>query len=428
MKTVYKKLIISCTAGNILELYNFILFGYFSHILSILFFPKSDPRASLMLTFAVFATGCLMRPLGAIFFGFFGDKFGRRKIVVFSLTMMTIFSGLIGCLPTHNNIGDLASLLLLLCRLCQGFSMSGEEVGAAILLSELLPRKKQGLAGSIILGSVYIGLLVGSMITLVTNISLSEEQVLSWGWRLPFIFSIFIGVLCIFWRIKSLQESEEFMVVEEKKLLMRNPIYSVLKHYKKELLNCIFATATLAVSIYLFAVFIPSYFSLVFSFKVSMIVSSIYFFMGAILTFYVGKLTDKVGYLKPMIFSCIGFIVFSYPIFFFFSTHNIAGALLAEFLLVILVGTSAGSLMPFLINSFPTEVRLSGVGISFNLSMTIFGSTTPLLVLYLTKITASENAPFIYLVAVALLTLYSILSPQFFKNKFTQQLKTNYAD
>ena len=139
----WKQLIIGCTVGNILELYDFILYAYFSTIIGLLFFPTNNKFIATLLAFSVFATGCLMRPIGSIIFGLLGDRLGRRKALVFSVGLITLSTGFIGVLPTYQTIGLVAPILLVVSRLLQGLSMCGEEVGAAIYLMESAPKHQR---------------------------------------------------------------------------------------------------------------------------------------------------------------------------------------------------------------------------------------------------------------------------------------------
>jgi MHS family proline/betaine transporter-like MFS transporter len=408
--THWKKLILGCALGNLLELYNFILYGYFSIILSKLFFPLSNPFVSLMLTFSVFAMGCLMRPLGALLFGYLGDRLGRKKSLMLSIVMMTIATILIGLLPTYAQIGIYAPLLLVLCRLLQGLSMSGEQIGASIFLTENAPPHRAGLAGSIIFGSVYSGLLLGSIVALLTISFIPEKELLVWGWRIPFLLSLLLGAVAIVIRAKQ-GESLEFSKAKEKNQLVSQPIREVFRNYFPNILNTTFLCAMLAVGVYLFAVYIPSYLNITvgFGFKTSMLICSFGFLCTSIFVVFVGWWTDRVGSKLPMLLSCLGFIVFAYPIFWLLSRHTIMSALLAEFIIVILLGLTAGSLMPMLMQSFPLQVRCTGVCFGFNTSMMLFGSTAPLAALSLTQYLQSPHAPFLYLIVTAVITIFATI-------------------
>ncbi len=417
--TNWRKVIPGCITGNILELYDFIIYAYFSSIISQLFFPTHDGYAAIILTFGVFAGGNLMRPVGALFFGHLGDHLGRKPALVVSVGLMAISTTLIGLLPIYNQIGIYAPLLLALCRLLQGFSMCGEEVGAAIYLIENTPTKKHGLAGSIILGSIYLGLLLGSVIALTTTSLLTKNELISWGWRLPFLLSFFLGLIALKIRLKQL-DSEKFLEAKRERHLLHNPVIIVIKNYISSLVLATLLCAMMAVAIYLFAVYIPAYFTLKsgFTLQTSMLICSASFLLIAIFIVTIGHWADKVGYKLPMLLSCFGFMLFAYPIFALLAQHTIASSLLAEFIMIILLGLNAGSLMPMLVHLFPVPLRFAGTCIVFNMSMTIFGGTAPIIAMYLIKTSNSPSAPFIYIIAIA---ITSALAAIFLNDPFTKK-------
>ena len=189
-----KRVILSCMIGNALEWYDFALYGYFATTIGQLFFPKFSTVASLMATFGVFAAGFIMRPLGGLIFGHIGDKIGRKSALLWSIYLMAIPTTLIGLLPTYEQIGWLAPLLLTFIRLAQGLSMGGEFTGSMIFVVENAQQGNRGLYGSWVVFSLLVGILVGSAIATSTCYFLSEDQVMDWGWRIPFLLSVGEGV------------------------------------------------------------------------------------------------------------------------------------------------------------------------------------------------------------------------------------------
>ncbi|MFT3741395.1 MAG: MFS transporter [Gammaproteobacteria bacterium] len=403
-----KNIIISCTLGNIIQFYDYILFGYFSQLLSQVFFPVSDLYTTKMLGFAVFALGCLMRPIGACLFGYYGDKIGRKKLLILSIAISTGATSLVGLVPTFADIGLWASVVFVSLRILQGFSMSGEETGASVFLAEVVPKTQPGLAGSVILGSVYLGLLAGSLIVLFTSLLLTEHQLVAWGWRIPFLLSILFGTLVVLVRNRQ-RESQPFLMMQQTGKLAKNPLIEVIAFYKKTTFRCVLACASLAVSAYIFAVYIPTYFNNIFDYHVSMLICGASFLAAFIAVLLVGLWVDKIGYRLPLIASNLSFMIMAPLIFSCLNKQTLSSALVAESLLVVCIGLNAGALMPMLLKQFPLQLRCSGVGIAFNLSMTIFGSTAPLLTLYLSKIFQGTMAPSLYLIFSAALGLSGVL-------------------
>ena len=208
-KTYTKRVIASCMIGNALEWYDFALYGYFATTLGQLFFPKFDPFAALMATFGVFAAGVIMRPVGGIIFGHIGDKIGRKNALLWSIFLMAVPTTLLGLLPTYEQIGWMAPLLLTVIRLAQGLSMGGEFTGSMIFVVEHAEKGKRGVYGSWVIFSVLLGILAGSAIATGICEMLSQDQLLAWGWRVPFLLSVVGGYVGYVMR-RTIQEPEQF--------------------------------------------------------------------------------------------------------------------------------------------------------------------------------------------------------------------------
>ena len=409
----WQKLIAGCVFGNVLVYYDFILYGYFSHIIAKLFFPTTSQFVSLLLTFSVFASGCLMRPIGAVVFGHVGDRYGRKIALLVSISCLTIFTTLMGLIPSYQMVGFWAPLLLLLCRLLQGAAISGEEMSAVIYLAENAPLQKRAFVSAIISSSVYFGLLVGSVIAFITLTLIPTDSIATWGWRVPFLFSFVLGVIALI--IRSQQaDTLEFAKLKEQHALLNNPVLTLLKQHFPALLYTIALCSLLSVAVYLFAVYIPTALNvnLGIDLKSSMLICSAGFLLLSSLILVIGWLTDKIGSRWPLLISSIGFIVFAYPIFILLNQKSIPLILLADFIMVFFLSLTAGSLLPILVNIFPAQVRSAGGNIAFNISMTLFGSTAPIIALCFTRLFHSATAPAIYLIFAATLALVCLL---FFK-------------
>ncbi len=409
MKNNWRKFIPACVAGNILELYEFIIYGYFANIIGTLFFPFQDKYSSLLATFAVFATGSIVRPFSAIVLGYVGDKKGRRVSLIISIGVMAISTLGIGLLPTYSQIGITAPIMLLCFRVSQGLSMTSEEVGAALFLSENAFQNEKGYASCVVLGSVYIGLFLGSIISALIFSALNEPALLSWGWRIPFILGGIIGLATLVARIKQ-PESQEFNEALLKHSIATNPLINLFKKNKLSLIRITFLTSLFAVAVYLFAVYIPNTIDIDHMHRYqTMLICSVEFLLTFAVSLIVGKWVDKAGPKAPLLTSTVGFLLFSYPIFLFLSSGSLIPIIVAYTLFSILLGMSAGAIMYSIIKCFPVSTRFSGSCISFNLSMSLFGGTAPLLALYLTKLTHHQTAPALLLILTAIFTLISLL-------------------
>ena len=403
----WRKFILGCTVGNMLEWYDFILYGYFAHIFSVLFFPSSSEFLSLFLAYAVFAIGCVMRPVGSAFFGHIGDKLGRKKALMITIILISLATISMGLLPTYAEVGVAAPILLTMCRLLQGMAVSGEEVGAAVFLTENAPLGRQGLAGAIILSSVYTGLLLGAIVVFIVIYSFSHEALLSYAWRIPFLCSSVFGVIAFYIRMSDV-ESPKFIQHSEK--LHSLPFVQVVRHHLMAVVGTVALSAILAVSIYLFVVYLPTFFTmtLYLSLQQALLVSVVALFVMSILVLFVGLFADRVGTRNVFAVGCLGFIAMAYPIFLLLSYKTFWGVFFAETLLIACLALIAGSIFPLLINNFPVDVCYTGVGLGFNIGMTVFGSTTPLIVMSLIQYTGSSTSPFWYLFFSAIVSFIAL--------------------
>ena len=187
-----RKIIFSSGLANIFEWYDYALFGHFALILGAKFFPENDPNTSLLYAFLAFALGYLMRPLGGVFFGILGDRFGRKTALSASIMCMAVPTMTIGLLPTYDSIGITATILMIVARMLQGLSMGGALTGSISFVIEHAPKEHRGLAGSISMSSICIGILLGSIVAHSIKSLLPEESFNDWGWRVPFLIGIFI--------------------------------------------------------------------------------------------------------------------------------------------------------------------------------------------------------------------------------------------
>ena len=246
--------------GSVLEWYDFALFGYFAPVLAQLFFPSSDPMASLLSTFGVFAAGFLMRPLGGALFGLYGDRVGRKQALAASVILMAIPTTLVGFLPTEAQVGLLAPVLLTLLRLIQGLSVGGELAGSIAFIVEHAPPSQRGFFGSWASCSIGLGILLGSAMGAVMTSLLAEESLVSWGWRIPFVFGSLVGGVGLYLRMK-MEEPESFQRLQQSGALSPAPLREALTHHWRSIFSTTLATWVLAVGFYMIFVYLTTYLS-----------------------------------------------------------------------------------------------------------------------------------------------------------------------
>lgn len=410
----WRRFILGCTLGNVLEWYDFILYGFFASVLAQHFFPSHNYFVSMLIVFSIFASGCLMRPLGSLLFGHLGDRYGRKYSLMITIVIITLATTCMGLLPTYQQVGVLAPILLTVCRLAQGLAVSGEEVGAGIFLTENAPKYERCYASSIILGSVYVGLLIGCLTAFIVTLVFSKSAVAAWAWRVPFLLAFFYGIVAFYLRWRDI-ESPRFALSQQQEKAHHAPIKKVFNGFKKEIVSAMLLCFVFSVAIYLFAVYLPSFFNgrAGYSIRVSLLISSSSLLLMSILVPLVGKLADRVGAMRLYGVGCLGFVVMAYPIFYLLSLHYLVAIIVAELILCTLLSLIAGSIFPLLIKNFPVNVRYTGVGIAFNVAMTFFGSIAPIVAITLVRYTGESTAPFWYLLVSAVVSL--LVLPRYLK-------------
>lgn len=414
-----KRVILSCMIGNALEWYDFALYGYFATTIGSLFFPKFSTFASLMATFGIFAAGFIMRPLGGVIFGHIGDKIGRKNALLWSIYLMAIPTTLMGLLPTYEQIGWLAPLLLTCIRLAQGLSMGGEFTGSMIFVVEHAKTGNRGLYGSWVVFSLLLGILVGSAIATSTCYFLPKDQVMAWGWRIPFLLSIVGGFAGSIMR-RMVHEPEQFAQAKKHQKEHSTPIKELFNHHLKTILYVVSIEFSLSVGFYLIVTFINNFLTALLDFDMvtSLMMTTLSMIMMGIAIPIAGWLSDMIGRKPVLITSALAFTFFAYPLFTALES-SFQSALLAQLSLSFIMGTFFAPIPATLVELFPMSVRYSGLSISHSISMALFGGSAPLIATYLIQLTNNNAAPAIYLSATSLIGAIALL---FMKDRFRSEL------
>lgn len=401
--------------GNFVEWFDYAAYGYLATVIALTFFPQTDKATGLLATFAVFALSFIVRPLGGLVWGHFGDKYGRRSTLSWSILIMSVSTFCIGILPTYNHIGLWASALLFLIRLFQGFSASGEYAGASAFLAEYAPEGKRGLYTSIVPASTAAGLLFGAVFVAGLHSWMSVEDLHSWGWRLPFLLAAPFGLVGRYIRM-SLQDTPKFLEMEKrleaKECATHAPVRELLTLHRRSVITGIGVTCLNAVAFYLLLSYMPTYLSteMGMSESDSFMASTVSLATYIGLIFLMGKLSDLFGRKTMLLTASVLFLALTWPLFGMLNNQPLVVILMIQIAFGAILAMNDGTLPCFLAEIFPTRVRFSGFAFSFNIANAVFGGTAPFIATWLIQLTGNKMAPAWYLLAAAAVALIAMLA------------------
>lgn len=403
-------IVTSVTIGGLLEWYEFFLYPYLAPVISQNFFQNKAGFFDLINAMVIFAIGFISRPLGALFFGHIGDRYGRKLALIFSIIMITLPSFGIGLLPTYLQIGFAASLILLAMRLLQGFLVGGEISGAmCYLVEEAGPKRRRFLSSWSFFGPQW-GAVLSISECLLLEKYLSHDDLVNWGWRLSFITGGCIGIIGCFLRF-GLKETPFFHALQVHRKVAHAPVYESFRNHKKNMLLGFFISALPLAGAFLVFIFFPLYYQKIlgWDFSKSLIISQIILVLSTLSIPLFGKINEKYSNKFILLLCCIGVLIFSYPLFFSFEYLSAPFIIIFSFIVIFLL-TCYFAIFPLLIAElFPTPVRYTCIGLSYNLSSSVLGGTIPLIALYLLKITNNAASPSWILICAAVLSLIALL-------------------
>lgn len=420
MPTSLKKVIISGMLGNGLEWYDYALYAQMSFIISELFFPGDNEVTKLIATFGVFAVGFLFRPLGAILFGYIGDRYGRRISLVIAILMMAIPTGCIGLLPTYEKIGIWAPILLTLIRIFQGLSLGGEFSGCITYIVEHSPQTKRGIAGSASVVSLIIGFLLGSFVSLLFVKGLSPEDFKSWGWRVPFLLGVVIGLIGMYIR-HSCDESPAYEEAKREGHLSDKPVRVAIFEYPGTILKAFCLYISVTMPFYLTSVYLLSFTKtkLGFSADDALFINTATMIVMLFTVIVSAWLSDHIGRKKVMVFAA-GFMMFAiFPLFMAMDVKTFAAVLLAQIILGVIVGIYIAPIPAVLVELFPTSIRYTGMALAYNFAAAIFGGTAPMVCEWLIKETGTYFSIAGYVVVCNIISLTALY---LYKDKYKEPL------
>jgi len=390
--------------GSVLEWYDFAVFGFLAPIMSPLFFPDTDPIVGLIQTYGVFAAGYLMRPLGGVLFGYVADRIGRTQALKWSIAVMAVPTVLIGLLPTYEQWGVAATGSLILLRLIQGVSVGGELIASITFLVESAPPKRRALYGSWAMFGGIGGILLGSAVVSITEALVAPEQMATVGWRIPFLLGVVIFLVGR-WLRASL--SAESVVAQATDTL---PVVRVLRQHLGSVLHLFAAMLIYSTSFYILFVWMPTYQTRMLPNPVdhAMDVNTITMLVLLLLVPVAGALGDRFGYRRIIVSGVALTGILAYPLFLWIDTGTFVAALSAGLIFAITVSWVQGPMPAVLAETFPKDIRNTGIGVAYNLVLGLMGGTAPMVCTWLIASTGNDAAPAYYLMVLAVISLIAL--------------------
>jgi metabolite-proton symporter len=407
----------SSMVGTTVEWYDFFLYGVAAAaVFPAVFFPSDDPTVGTLLALGTFAIGFVARPIGGLVFGHFGDRIGRKKLLVLSLLMMGLATFAIGLLPGYATIGVAAPALLVVLRLIQGFALGGEWGGAVLLVSEHGDPARRGYWASWPQAGVPVGQLLANGLLALLAVFQSTEDFQAWGWRVPFLLSAVLVLVGLYIRL-SVEESPLFRAARERAAAEAAagateamPILQVLRHYPREVLTAMGARFAENVSYYIFTVVVVTYLKARYNLPSSFVLNAV--LIGAAVHFVTiplwGALSDRIGRRPVYLLGAAGVGVWAFAFFALIDTRDFGLTAIAVAVGLIFHGAMYGPQAAFLSELFGTKVRYSGVSIGYQLASILAGGLAPLIAVALLARFGSGYAIAAYVAASAVLSIIAV--------------------
>jgi len=402
-----RKAVLASVIGSGLEWFDFSGYAFFAAIIGKLFFPSNDPTTSLLLALATFGVGFVVRPLGGIVFGIYADRVGRKRALSLAMLVMAAGCGIIAFAPTYESIGILAPCLIVLARMLQGLSAGGEMGGATAFLTEHAPKNQRAFYSSWIQTSVGFAVVLGSLVGTLIVSTMSEESLMQWGWRIPFLIGMLIAPVGYYIRHK-IDETPEFATEPHP---TKTPLRDVIRQYPSQVLSSLFMVVLWTVCTYVILFYMPTYATQYLGFTqqqgfVSGIVSGVVLMAVAPIA---GALSDRIGKRLVMTASALIILAACIPLFVYLNSARSFGVLLSfQVAFGVLIAFYTGPALALFTEMFPSRVRTTGLSLAYNGAVTIFGGFASFIITWLIRQTGDPKSAAYYIVVAAIISLIGI--------------------
>lgn len=403
----------SAMIGNWFELYDFIIYGYFAAQIGLAMFPKADPLTIILSSFATYGVGFVMRPIGSVVLGSFGDRYGRKLALVITMFMMAGATGITGLIPPYAQIGIAAPIILVVCRLVQGFAAGGEWGGATTFIVEYAPPHRRGLFGALQQLSTSLAVVSAVLTALGLSLILSKPELEAWGWRLPFILGFFVAPVGYYLR-KHVDESPKYEAkVKSDDIAPVRPFREALTSHKRAIATIFGSVIIWTVAGYTFGTFLVNFATQVLNIEprwayTATLIGSL---VNIVFIVVAGYLSDRFGRKPFLLMSAAGFALSVVPVFYLLDATKAPWALI---LTTAVAGTFSGLFSgvgpSYLCELLPTRVRYTALSMGYNGAVMLFGGFAPFIGTLLVQATGTNVAPAFYVLAAAVVSFLVILS------------------
>lgn len=402
LTTRQKKVLCLSALGGVLEYYDFVIYLFLAPFIEKIFFSSSSPYVATLKTLAIFAAGYFVRPLGGLVFSHFGDKYGRKVVFLLTVVFMAIPSFAMGFLPSSAQAGAIAPTLILLFRLMQGLALGGEIPASITFVSEHVPRERQGFALATLFFGINLGLLLGSLMTTLLTHYFSEEVILAYAWRIPFIIGGFFGLVAIYLR-RYLHETAAFAGLRQQELVSV-PVFYLARFYWRQVVqgSCLVALGAVTIFFYLYW---PQYLhqNLHYNLAEMMQINTMGTVVLNLVIIFGGLISDRLGYRRVYMACALALGVVTYPLFVMLTMQSVTWVIVSYIVFSSIIGFIPSSYAAIISSLYPTQVRYSGIALSYNAAFATFGGLSPVICTILIHSFHSILAPAYYIIFVTML-------------------------